>query len=159
MAVMRPSALLASGFAFKSTFAAAPDVYPPRVAGAQHVPLWRCCRSPHRHTLKPGPVNGARFFWTIAPATKNPPTFFHVPARRLAAAHINRWVIVALKKHARTGRPFEPPGARSTKVWRKTAACSPANHWRARGKPRNSAHAFIRKKPRPTHMLECEKLW
>jgi hypothetical protein len=60
MAVMRRLALPQAAALRIVSFADAPE-YPPRITGAQHVPLWKIA-GPHTGKLKPGPSRGPVFY-------------------------------------------------------------------------------------------------
>ena len=93
MADMRHSVLPGAAAARIVRSADAPDRYPPRVAGVQHVPLWSCCRPPRRHTLKPGPT-GPGFFGESARPTAPLDAVFARPflrARFRAPFHPDRY--------------------------------------------------------------------
>jgi hypothetical protein len=42
-------------------------MFPPRVTGVQHVPLWNIA-GPHAGELKPGPSRGPVFYWALLTA-------------------------------------------------------------------------------------------
>jgi len=77
MAGMRPSALCgALTFAY-SALAVAPDAYPPRISGAQLVPLWKMLPAPTPANTETGPLSGPGFFWC--------PGFWHTVRLYLSA--------------------------------------------------------------------------
>ena len=48
--------------------AVAPDGYPPRIAGVQHVPLWKMLPAPTPAITETGPHTGSGFFMSVKTA-------------------------------------------------------------------------------------------
>src|SRR6476469_3432334 len=62
MAGMRPPTLMLSADGAYCRLAVAPDAYPPRITGAQLVPLWKMLPAPTPANTETGPLSGPGFF-------------------------------------------------------------------------------------------------
>src|SRR5262245_89644 len=62
MAGMRLPALMPSADGAYYELAVAPDAYPPRITGGQHVPLWKMLPAPTPANTETGPLSGLGFF-------------------------------------------------------------------------------------------------